>query len=173
MRINVAACKIACPHAYIGSFDFISNGLAINWRRLINDSVRPLCVWICATGCSTLIPIDMQYSLKLFDVNSLALSKRIVLIGLSRNWALNLIIWANSHANATLRVDSKEMCDHLVHASIKTIKYLNGPLGGWIGPHISPCMRSRKARDWCPILANDGRTISFPWEHAMHGKSFD
>jgi hypothetical protein len=43
MRINVAACKIAWPHADIGSFDFISNGLAINWRRLISDSARPFC----------------------------------------------------------------------------------------------------------------------------------
>jgi hypothetical protein len=54
-----------------------------------------------------------------------------------------------------------------------TMKYLNGPLGGWIGPHMSPCMLSRKARDSCPTFAGDGCTINFPWQHAVHEKSFD
>ena len=44
MRINVVACKIACPQEEIGSLDFISNGLAINSKRLINDSTRPFYV---------------------------------------------------------------------------------------------------------------------------------
>ncbi|KAK9142005.1 hypothetical protein Syun_011405 [Stephania yunnanensis] len=56
-----------------------------------------------------------------------ALSRRMVLIGLSGNCALNLMICAKSLANATLRVESKQTCDHLVDASIKTMKYLNGP----------------------------------------------
>ncbi|KAK9121624.1 hypothetical protein Scep_002263 [Stephania cephalantha] len=51
----------------------------------------------------------------------------MVLIGLSGNCALNLMICAKSLANATLRVESKQTCDHLVDASIKTMKYLNGP----------------------------------------------
>ncbi|KAK9163158.1 hypothetical protein Syun_004060 [Stephania yunnanensis] len=51
----------------------------------------------------------------------------MVLIGLSGNCALNLMISAKSLANATLRVESKRTCDHLVDASIKTMKYLNGP----------------------------------------------
>ena len=41
MRFNIAACKIACPQDEIGSLDFISNGLAINCRCLINDLARP------------------------------------------------------------------------------------------------------------------------------------
>ena len=65
-------------------------------------------------------------------------------IGLSRWWALNLIIWAKSFANAEFLVDNKVTCDNLVDASTKTMKYLNGPHGGWIGPHMSPCILSKK-----------------------------
>jgi hypothetical protein len=50
------------------------------------------------------------------------------------NYACNLIIWASNLANVRLRVDNKHTYDHIVDASIKTIKYLNGPYGGWIGP---------------------------------------
>ena len=60
MRISDAACKIACPHTNIESFALMSNGLAINCKCLINDFAKPFCVWTWATGCSILIPIDMQ-----------------------------------------------------------------------------------------------------------------
>ena len=49
----------------------------------------------------------------------------------------NLIICANSLANATFLVANKHTCDQRVDASINTIKYLNGPHGGVIGPHMS------------------------------------
>jgi hypothetical protein len=41
-------------------------------------------------------------------------------------------------AKAWFRVDNRHTCDHLVDASINTMKYLNGPLIGCIGPHMSP-----------------------------------
>lgn len=37
---------------------------------------------------------------------------------------------------AKILVDNNAMFDHLVHESIKTIKYLNGTLDGLMGPHI-------------------------------------
>jgi len=46
----------------------------------------------------------------------------------------NIIIWASNLANDKLRVDNKHTYDHLVDASTKTIKYVNGPHGGWMGP---------------------------------------
>ena len=60
MLKSVAICNIACPQAEIGNFVFISNGLAINWRRLLNDLVRPFCVCTWATGYSIVISMDVQ-----------------------------------------------------------------------------------------------------------------
>jgi hypothetical protein len=40
-------------------------------------------------------------------------------------------------AKAWFRVDRRHTCNHLVYASLKTIKYLNGPDNGFIGPQIS------------------------------------
>jgi len=48
--------------------------------------------------------------------------------------ACNLIIWASNLVNATLQVNNKHTCDHFIEASIKTITYLNGLHGGWMGP---------------------------------------
>jgi hypothetical protein len=41
-------------------------------------------------------------------------------------------------AKTWLRVNSRHTCDHWVDASIKTMKYLNGPDNGYIGPQMSP-----------------------------------
>jgi hypothetical protein len=49
-------------------------------------------------------------------------------------------------ANASFRVDRRHTCDHLVDASIKIIKYLNGPNNGFIGPQIS--LNSFKEFEW-------------------------
>jgi len=72
---------MACPQIDTGNFDFISNGLAINWRHFINDLTRPF--WVCtwATRCSTSIPIEMQKVSNAWEVNSPVLSNRIFLIG--------------------------------------------------------------------------------------------
>lgn len=40
-------------------------------------------------------------------------------------------------SKSTFLIESRETFDHIVYASIKTIKYLNGPKGGCIGPQIS------------------------------------
>ena len=91
-------------------------------------------------------------------------------MGVFGKYARNLINWASNLANARLRVDNKDTCDHLVDASIKTIKYLNGPHGGCMGPQISPCIRSRKLIDSKLILAGDGRIINLPSEQAANEK---
>ena len=64
--------------------------------------------------------------------------KQIILIALSGKCACKRIICASNIANAELQVDNKHTCDHLVDASIKTIKYLNGPHDGCMSLHILP-----------------------------------
>jgi hypothetical protein len=46
-------------------------------------------------------------------------------------------------AKAWLRFDSRHTCDHRMDASIKTMKYMNNPDNGCIGPQISPLILSR------------------------------
>ena len=54
----------------------------------------------------------------------------------------------------------RQTCDHLVDASINTIKHLNGPDGGCIGPQISPWILSKKDGDLIAISKGDGLIIS-------------
>ena len=77
------------------------------------------------------------------------------------------MIWARSLENATFLVKSRQTYDHLVDASIKTIKYLNDLEGGCIGPHISHWILSKKDGDSKAIIDGDGFTINFPWEQAL------
>jgi hypothetical protein len=44
MRINVAACTIACSQAEIGSLHLIISGIEVNFICLINDYTSPLYV---------------------------------------------------------------------------------------------------------------------------------
>ena len=46
--------------------------------------------------------------------------------------------------------------------------YKKGPHGGWIGPHMSLCILSKKTSDSNVTLPNDGRTINLPCEQAAH-----
>jgi hypothetical protein len=46
-------------------------------------------------------------------------------------------------AKTWFRVGNSHICDHLVDASINTMKYLNDSLIGCIRPHMSPCIHSR------------------------------
>ena len=69
------------------------------------------------------------------------------------------------------RLESRQTCDRLLDASINTIKYLKGPHGGWIGPHISPWILSRKDGDSIRTFYGDGLVINLPWEYASHGFS--
>ena len=43
------------------------------------------------------------------------------------NYARSLIICAINLENAIFQLESKQTCDHVLDASINTIKYLKGP----------------------------------------------
>jgi hypothetical protein len=73
-------------------------------------------------------------------------------------------------AKTWFRVDNRHTCDHLVDASINTMKYLNGPLIGCIGPHMLPCILSRNFSGSIYILRGEGLKINFPVAQAMHIK---
>ena len=65
-------------------------------------------------------------------------------------------------------VESRQTSDQRVEASIKTIKYLKGPLGGLMGLQMSPCILCRKDGDSYATLVKEGRVINFPYEHGVH-----
>ena len=48
---------------------------------------------------------------------------------------------------------------------------MNGPHGGCIGPHISPCIRSKNVIDSLLILAGECLMINLPWEQAEQENS--
>jgi len=77
MRINNATYKIAYLKVAIGRLALVSSGLPTNFRRFSNDFTSLFWVSTCATGCSTSISIDIQYSWKTWDVISPVLSKQI------------------------------------------------------------------------------------------------
>ena len=79
-----------------------------------------------------------------------------------------LLIWKMQYFNSKT---NKQTCDHLLDASINTIKYLKDPHGGWIGPHIPPWILSIKDGDSIRTFDGDGLVINLPWEHATHGFS--
>ena len=79
------------------------------------------------------------------------------------------MIWARNIENGTFYVDSKHVCDHLVKASTRIMKYRNDPHGGCIGPQISPCILCKNDGDSVITLEIDGLVISFPCEQALHG----
>ena len=64
-------------------------------------------------------------------------------------------------------VKSRLTSDQRVEASVKTIKYLKGPLGGSIGPQISPCILWRKDGDSEAILRKEGFVMSLPCEQGV------
>ena len=135
--INAAACKTAWPHAEEQSLVHKSSVRAIICTHLIMDSVNPFWVWTCGTGCSTSIPKEAQYASKLLEVNSSALSILMLFMECSGKCVRSFMICASKRAKATLRVDNRQTWNHLQDASTKTIKYLNGPLAGYISPQIS------------------------------------
>lgn len=72
--------------------------------------------------------------------------------------------WVSSIAKATLWVERKQTCDHPMETYIKTIKYWNSPQGGWMGPHISPWILSKKVEDFKTTLVKDSLIIILPCE---------
>ena len=55
-----------------------------------------------------------------------------------------------------------------MEASINTIKYLKGPLGGFMGPQMSPCILCGKGGDSYTTLAKEGQVINLSYEHGVH-----
>jgi hypothetical protein len=103
--------------------------------------------------------------------NSTALSNQIDCIQFSGKLAFSLMTCAIILAKSWFHVDNRHTCDHLVDASINTMKYLNGPLIGCIGPHMSPCILSRNFSSSVCILRGEGLKINFPVAQAVHIKS--
>jgi hypothetical protein len=60
-----------------------------------------------------------------------------------------------------------------VDASIRTMKYLNDPNNGFIGPQISPEILSRNLSGSTLILKGDGFTINFSIAQVVYIKSED
>jgi hypothetical protein len=67
-------------------------------------------------------------------------------------------------------VDNRHACDHIIDASINTMKYMNGPLIGCIEPHMSPCILSRNFSGLVCILRGESLKINFPVAQAVHIK---
>lgn len=111
----------------------------------------------------------IQKSSKVCEVNSPALSTRMILMGWSGNCALSLRMWAKSLGKTKLRVESKDTWDHLEDAQVMTRKNRKGPLGGSIGPHTSACNCSKNLGIAFIVLAKDGLNTSLPFEHARQG----
>ena len=70
--------------------------------------------------------------------------------------------------NAIFWLERQQICNHLLDASINTIKCIKGPHGGWIRPHISHWILSRKDYDFIRTFDGDGMIINLPWEHAIY-----
>jgi hypothetical protein len=63
------------------------------------------------------------------------------------------------------------MCDHRVDVSVNTMKYMNNPLDGCIGPRMSPCIFSMNFSGYVYILIGEGLMINFSVTHVVHMKS--
>jgi hypothetical protein len=105
------------------------------------------------------------------DKNSVALSNQIHCIQFLGKHAFNLTTCVIILAKAWFYVDNRHTCVHLVDASINTIKYLNGPLIGCIGPHMSPYILLRNFSGSICIMRGEGLKINFPVAQAVHIKS--
>jgi hypothetical protein len=107
-----------------------------------------------------------------------SLSHTIIIKG--SRWEFNRIVYSYTFnpmlrillAKAWLHVDSKHMWDHLIDVSTRTMKYLNGPDNGCMGPHMSPWIHSRNLSGSTWILSDEGLKISFPITHEVQTKSF-
>jgi hypothetical protein len=105
------------------------------------------------------------------DENSTTLSNRIDCIQFPGKITFSLMTCAIILAKLWFCVDNRHTCDHLVDVPINTMKYLNGPLIGYIGPHMSPCILSRNFSGSVYILRGEGIKINFPVAQTVHIKS--
>jgi hypothetical protein len=72
---------------------------------------------------------------------------------------------------AWFHVNNRHTCDHRVDASINTMKYLNSPHNGCIGPQISPWILSSNFSGSVCILRGEGLKINFLVAHVVYMKS--
>ena len=123
-----------------------------------------------------ILQVHFEYEHVLQDVQYQSQYRHTILIqdmrcqftNIMKTYSLNLIIGNDllikllSKQSRKLLVASwqQKICDHLVDASIRKIKYLNGHHNRCIGPQISPCIRSKNVRDSLPIFIGDGRISS-------------
>jgi hypothetical protein len=104
------------------------------------------------------------------DDNSVALSNRIDCIQFLGKFAFNLVTCGIILAKSWFHIYNRHTCDHLVDASINTMKYLNGPLIGCIRPHMSPYILLRNFSGSVCILRGEGLKINFPVAQVVHIK---
>lgn len=70
MQTSAATWEIEYPHKKIGKFIFISNGLAINWRHLINHHSTIFC-FIHKQAFQSFFLLNRQQSLEAWNRNTL------------------------------------------------------------------------------------------------------
>ena len=84
------------------------------------------------------MPVAVQKSSKVLDLNLAALSILSILMRTSRVCTLILMIIAKSLGNARFQVLSRDTSACFLDASTNTKKYWKGPDGGVMGPERSP-----------------------------------
>jgi hypothetical protein len=105
------------------------------------------------------------------DENSAALPNQIDCIRFSGKIAFSLMTCAIILVKAWLCVNNSHTCDHLVDASINTMKYINDPLIGCIGPHMLSCTLLRNFSDSVCILRGEDLKINFLVVQVVHIKT--
>jgi hypothetical protein len=104
------------------------------------------------------------------DDNSVSLSNRIDCIQFLEKFAFNIVTCAIILTKAWFHVYNRHTCDHLVDVSINTMKYLNDPLIGCIGLHMSPCILLRNFNGSVCILRGECLKINFLVAQVVHIK---
>ena len=92
---NATACKTSWPYADEPSLVLINKVRAKICMRLTKDSTNPF-----------FMNNEMQYTTKLFNLNSLVLSILMLLMVCSENCAQSLIIYASKHVKVIMGIDN-------------------------------------------------------------------
>jgi hypothetical protein len=116
---------------------------------------------VCVYYASMLWCWHLIWILVMTDHPCLWVRCHIDCIQFSGKLAFSLMTCAIILAKAWFCVDNKHICDHLVDVSINIMKYLNGPLLGCIGPHMSSYILSRNFSGSVCILTGEGIKINF------------
>lgn len=128
--------------------------------------------------CKSILRMDVTYRVLCFDSHCHEIFMKCfwnkfaaLSIWMDCTWCLIWMICEINFAKSWFRFDSRHTCDHFEEASMSTMKYLNGPDRGCIGPHMSPYIRARNIGISSFTLHMDGLVINFPVAHAWHMKS--